>query len=54
MDATVVNEISFSEWTIAYWPFKWAIVVGAVLLILQGIAKLARDVDIVRQNLQAG
>uniref|UniRef100_UPI003B51FEDD TRAP transporter small permease subunit n=1 Tax=Roseovarius indicus TaxID=540747 RepID=UPI003B51FEDD len=54
MDATVVNEVSFSEWTIAYWPFKWAIVVGAVLLILQGIAKLARDVEIVRQNLQAG
>lgn len=54
MDATVVNEVSFSEWTIAYWPFKWAIVVGAVLLILQGIAKLARDVEIVRQNMQAG
>ncbi|MEQ8899418.1 MAG: TRAP transporter small permease subunit [Roseovarius sp.] len=54
MDATVVNEISFSEWTIAYWPFKWAIVVGAVLLILQGIAKLARDVEIVRQNMKAG
>lgn len=54
MDATVVDEVSFSEWTIAYWPFKWAIVVGAVLLILQGIAKLARDVEIVRQNMQAG
>ena len=54
MDATVVNEISFSEWTIAYWPFKWAIVVGAVLLILQGIAKLARDVATVRHSMQAG
>jgi len=47
MDATVVNEISFSEWTIAYWPFKWAIVVGAILLILQGIAKLLQDLTIV-------
>ncbi|MEQ8293222.1 MAG: TRAP transporter small permease subunit [Roseovarius sp.] len=54
MDATVVNEISFSEWTIAYWPFKWAIVVGAVLLILQGVAKLARDVATVRHSMQAG
>ena len=54
MDATVVNEVSFSEWTIAYWPFKWAIVVGAVLLILQGIAKLARDVATVRHSMQAG
>ena len=52
MDATRVHEVSFSEWTIAYWPFKWAIVVGAVLLILQGIAKLARDIVAIRQSLQ--
>jgi TRAP-type mannitol/chloroaromatic compound transport system permease small subunit len=44
MDATRVGEISFSEWAIAYWPFKWAIFVGGVLLILQGVAKLARDI----------
>jgi TRAP-type mannitol/chloroaromatic compound transport system permease small subunit len=52
MDATEVGEISFSEWAIAYWPFKWAIVVGAVLLILQGIAKLAEDVITVRKSLK--
>ncbi|WP_373050226.1 TRAP transporter small permease subunit [Thalassovita aquimarina] len=52
MDATVVNEVSFSEWQIAYWPFKWAIVVGGALLILQGIAKLASDVNAVRNSLQ--
>jgi len=52
MDATVVNEVSFSEWQIAYWPFKWAIVVGAVLLVLQGIAKLAQDIMTVRNSLQ--
>ncbi|WP_026756420.1 TRAP transporter small permease subunit [Sediminimonas qiaohouensis] len=52
MDATVVDEVSFSEWTIAYWPFKWAIAVGAVLLILQGISKLASDVATVRNSLQ--
>lgn len=52
MDATRVGEVSFSEWTIAYWPFKWAIVVGAVLLILQGIAKLAHDLDAVRNSLK--
>ena len=45
MDATRVGEISFSEWEIAYWPFKWAIFVGGVLLILQGVAKLARDIQ---------
>ncbi|WP_412507483.1 TRAP transporter small permease subunit [Roseovarius sp. SYSU LYC5161] len=52
MDATRVGEVSFSEWTIAYWPFKWAIVVGAILLILQGISKLAQDVATVRNSLQ--
>ena len=51
-DALRVNEMSFSEWHIAYWPFKWVIVVGAALLILQGIAKLARDIAFVRQSLQ--
>ncbi|MEM9146351.1 MAG: TRAP transporter small permease subunit [Pseudomonadota bacterium] len=45
MDATVVNEISFSEWQIAYWPFKWAMVVGGLLLVLQGVAKLSRDIQ---------
>ena len=48
MDATRVNEISFSEWQIAYWPFKWAIVAGGLLLVLQGIAKLSRDVATIR------
>ncbi len=43
MDATRVGEISFSEWAIAYWPFKWAIFLGGVLLVLQGAAKVARD-----------
>lgn len=52
-DATRVGEISFSEWGIAYWPFKWALVVGAVLLVLQGVAKLARDLATVR-NAYAG
>ncbi len=52
MDATVVNEVSFSEWQIAYWPFKWAIVVGGALLILQGVSKLMQDLTTVRNSLQ--
>ena len=48
MDATRVGEISFSEWQISYWPFKWALVVGGALLILQGLAKLARDIETIR------
>lgn len=42
------GEISFSDWAIAYWPFKWAIVLGGLLLVLQGIAKLARDIATIR------
>lgn len=43
VDATRVSEVSFTDWQLAYWPFKWAIVVGALLLVLQGVAKLAQD-----------
>ncbi|PTW62374.1 TRAP-type mannitol/chloroaromatic compound transport system permease small subunit [Breoghania corrubedonensis] len=43
-DATVVDEVSFNEWRIAYWPMKWAMVIGGLLLVLQGISKLAQDV----------
>jgi TRAP-type mannitol/chloroaromatic compound transport system permease small subunit len=44
VDATVVDEVSFTEWRIAYWPMKWAMVIGGLLLLLQGISKLAQDV----------
>jgi TRAP-type mannitol/chloroaromatic compound transport system permease small subunit len=46
-DATAVlpnGEISTSEWAISIWPIKWMMVVGAVLLILQGVSKLAEDI----------
>jgi TRAP-type mannitol/chloroaromatic compound transport system permease small subunit len=44
MDATRVSEVSFTEWRPSYWPMKWAMVVGAVLLLLQGISKFAQDI----------
>lgn len=47
MDATVVHEISFTEWAISYWPMKWAMVIGSVLLLLQGTSKLAQDARLV-------
>lgn len=43
MDATRVSEVSFTDWRISYWPIKWAMVVGAVLLVLQGVSKFAQD-----------
>jgi TRAP-type mannitol/chloroaromatic compound transport system permease small subunit len=44
-DAVNVGETSFTEWGIQYWIVKLTIPVGAVLLILQGIAHLIRDID---------
>ncbi|HYG86224.1 MAG TPA: TRAP transporter small permease subunit [Azospirillum sp.] len=45
-DAMNVYETSFTEWGIQYWVVKLTIPVGAVLLILQGIAHLLRDIDL--------
>jgi len=42
-DAVEVWEVSFTEWAIQYWPVKLAIPIGAVLLLLQGLAKLIKD-----------
>lgn len=44
MDATRVSEVSFTDWRITYWPMKWAMVVGGLLLVLQGISKFAQDI----------
>ncbi|MBO6718352.1 MAG: TRAP transporter small permease subunit [Rhizobiaceae bacterium] len=38
------GEISFNEWEVPLWPMKWVMVMGALLLILQGISRLAQDV----------
>ena len=31
------GEISFNEWEIPLWPMKWVMVIGGLLLVLQGI-----------------
>ena len=38
------GEVSFTEWGIQYWPVKLTIPLGAALLLLQGIARLIKDV----------
>ena len=47
-DAFVVREVSFTEWGVQYWPVKLALPVGAVLLLIQGIAQLFKDIAAVR------
>ena len=43
-DAVGVGESSFTEWGIQYWPVKLMLPIGAGLLLLQGIAKLLKDI----------
>ncbi|HET9668018.1 MAG TPA: TRAP transporter small permease subunit [Casimicrobiaceae bacterium] len=43
-DAIRAGEVSFTEWGIQYWPVKLMIPIGAGLLLLQGLAKLLKDV----------
>jgi TRAP-type mannitol/chloroaromatic compound transport system permease small subunit len=38
-----VWEVSFTEWAIQYWPVKMTLSVGALLLLLDGITKLIKD-----------
>ncbi|MDJ0862511.1 MAG: ABC transporter substrate-binding protein, partial [Gammaproteobacteria bacterium] len=44
-----IREVSFTEWGIQYWPVKLALPAGAVLLLFQGIAQLAKDILVVMQ-----
>jgi TRAP-type mannitol/chloroaromatic compound transport system permease small subunit len=43
-DSIGFGETSFTEWGIQYWPVKLMLPIGAGLLLLQGIAKLLKDV----------
>ena len=38
------GEISFNEWEIPLWPMKWMMVVGGILLVLQGVSKISLDI----------
>ncbi len=46
MDSIEVWEVSFTEWAIQYWPVKSTMVIGALLILLQGLSKLAKDIRI--------
>ncbi len=44
MDSVSVWEVSFTEWAIQYWPVKITIALGGLLLLLQGLALLMKDI----------
>jgi TRAP-type mannitol/chloroaromatic compound transport system permease small subunit len=46
-DAYDIKEVSFTEWGIQYYPIKFALPLGAALIMLQGIAILLKDIHFV-------
>lgn len=45
------GEISFNEWEVPLWPMKWVMVIGGLLLVLQGVSKVSKDIrEIARGN----
>jgi len=50
LDSISLGETSFAEWGIQYWPVKATIPIGAALILLQGIAKLLKDIALVSRR----
>jgi len=48
------NEVSFTEWAIQYYPVKFTMFLGGVLLLIQGIARLIKDWQAFRTAMQVG
>ncbi|MCE0733553.1 TRAP transporter large permease subunit [Halomonas sp. G15] len=48
--SSYANEVSFTEWAVQYYPVKFMLFFGALLLLLQGIAQLIRDVQSFRHH----
>ncbi len=42
------NEVSFTEWAVAYYPVKFTLVLGGLLLLMQGASRFAVDFDTFR------
>ena len=43
-DSWSIREVSFTEWAIQYYPIKFALPLGAALILLQGISQLSIDI----------
>jgi TRAP-type mannitol/chloroaromatic compound transport system permease small subunit len=48
-DSFAINEVSFTEWGIQYWPIKFALPLGAMLLLAQGVSQLVKDIAALRR-----
>jgi TRAP-type mannitol/chloroaromatic compound transport system permease small subunit len=50
LDAVQLDEHSFTEWGVQYWPVKLTLPIGALLMTLQGVSKLIKDLIIVTRK----
>lgn len=48
------NETSFTEWSVQYYPVKFTLALGGVLLLLQGIAQFIKDSQAFRHARRQG
>ncbi|WP_440996333.1 TRAP transporter large permease subunit [Arhodomonas sp. SL1] len=48
------NEVSFTEWAIPFFPFKFAMFLGGMLLLLAGLSRLIKDWQAFRHQLRRG
>lgn len=48
------NEVSFTEWAIAFWPFKFSLFLGGLLLLIAGISRLIKTWQGFRHYLARG
>jgi len=53
MDSFQVREVSFTEWGIQYYPVKLTLAAGALLLLLQGVARLLHDISVLGKGAEA-
>ena len=52
-DSINVNEVSFTEWAIQYWPVKCVMTLGALLILLQGLSRVLKDLTILTRGEEA-
>lgn len=51
-DSYAIGQVSHTEWEIAHWPIKFALPLGGLLLLTQGLAALVADIRVLRAKAQ--
>ena len=49
-DSFSIGQVSHTEWEIPHWPIKFALPLGGLLILLQGIANLLQDTATLKEQ----